>query len=322
MSKMTVSRTLSQPERVTEAFRVRVQAAVQATGYVPNLMAGALRSNRTRLVACFVPTISAGSAFMSVVQALTAALAEHGFQLLIGELGYDAASEARLIDAAMARRPDGIVVIGLFQSVGARERLLASGIPVVEAWDLSSRPIDMQVGFSHRRVGAAAANYLIDRGCRQLAMIASTEPRGSLRAKGFVDAVRRRAGVAAGSKAPVATFTVGVPTQMHQGRAGLRSLLAAHPDIDGLFCTNDLVALGALTEARATGIAIPQRVAVIGFGNLNYAADTDPPLTTVGIDGTAIGRRTAQSLLERLSGSGPAKPVQDLGFEIVTRGSA
>lgn len=173
VSAMTVSRAVNTPEQVPVATLKKVQDAVAKTGYVPNLLAGGLRSNKSRLVAALVPTL-AGPVFMETIQALTAALAENGYQLMLGQSGYAGSREDDLLGAIIGRRPDGIVLTGIMHSIEGRRRLLAAGIPVVETWDLTPTPIDMLVGFSHTEVGRSVCDYLHSRGRRRLAVMGGT----------------------------------------------------------------------------------------------------------------------------------------------------
>src|SRR5688572_8301037 len=87
VSAITVSRALNTPAQVSAETLQRVRDAVQRTGYVPNLLAGGLRSSKSRLVAAVVPTL-AGPVFLETIEALTAALAERGYQLMLGQSGY------------------------------------------------------------------------------------------------------------------------------------------------------------------------------------------------------------------------------------------
>ena len=315
VSAITASRALNTPDQVSADARQRVRDAVERTGYVPNMLAGGLASTRSRLVAAVVPTI-AGPVFLETIQALTEALAESGYQLMLGQSGYANSREDALLDAIIGRRPDGIVLTGIMHSADGRRRLLAAGIPVVETWDLTPTPIDMLVGFSHEKVGAAVAEYLHARGRRRLAIITADDPRAGLRREGFVQA----AGRVGADEVP--TCVVPAPSTLGHGRAGLADLLARQPDVDAVFCSSDILALGAITEAQARGIPVPGRVAVFGFGDFAFAADTHPALTTVRIDGTAIGRQAARFIIDRAEGRSVADPVVDIGFAIVERASA
>jgi LacI family transcriptional regulator, gluconate utilization system Gnt-I transcriptional repressor len=147
VSPITASRALNNPGIVSARTIERVQKAVEATGYIPNLLAGGLKSKRSLMVAALVPAISVAQ-FLPTLQALTEALDAAGYQLILGQAGYDHSREDALLATVISRRPDGIVLTGLLHSHSARERLHRLGIPVVEMWDLTDRPVDMVVGFS------------------------------------------------------------------------------------------------------------------------------------------------------------------------------
>ena len=187
----------------------------------------------------------------------------------------------------------------------------ASHIPVVEAWDLSEKPVNMMVGFSHLAVGQTVARYFLDKGVQRVGVATGNDPRGATRLKGFVEAMGR----------DIPITIVDAPGTMRRGRAALRELLGKQPDLQAVFCSSDLLALGALAEAQARGLRVPEDLAICGFGGADFAADTEPPLTTVQIDGAAIGRLAAQLILERCRGKVVEQRVIDVGFRIVERQS-
>jgi LacI family gluconate utilization system Gnt-I transcriptional repressor len=315
VSAMTVSRAINTPERMPAATLAKVQAAIATTGYVPNLLAGGLRSNKSRLVAALIPTL-VGPVFNETVQALTEALNERGYQLMLGQSGYAESREDDLLGAIIGRRPDGIVLTGVNHSADTHRRLRVSGIPVVETWDLTPTPIDMLVGFSHAAVAQAVCRRFHEGGRRRLAVISADDERAQRRSDAFV-AAALRLGLA---EPPV--HRVPAPTTLGSGRKGLRALLAQHPEMDGVFCSSDLLALGVLTETQALGISVPGQLAVIGFGDLDFARDLNPALTTVRIDGSLIGREAARCIVERAEGRNVPQRVIDIGFTIVERDSA
>lgn len=314
VSAITVSRALNTPVAVSPDTLQRVRSAITRSGYVPNLMAGALASNRSRLVAALVPTI-AGIVFLETVQALTDALAQAGYQVILGQSGYTGEREDALIDAIVGRRPDGIVLTGIMHSPEARRRLLASGIPVVETWDITPTPIDMIVGFSHEKVGAQVADYLHGKGYRRPAVVVADDHRALLRRAGF----QQRCAALGMPEVPVCV--VPAPSSLGSGRAGFAELQARCPGVDVVFCSSDMIAHGVMTEAQARGMSVPEDVAVMGFGDLSFAAHTHPMLTTVHIDGTAMGRQAARFILDRVQGRDVGPRIRDLGFSIAERAS-
>ncbi|GCL61006.1 LacI family DNA-binding transcriptional regulator [Pseudaquabacterium pictum] len=315
VAPITASRALKTPQQVSEAVRQKVADAVARTGYVPNLLAGGLASTRSRLVAAVVPTIS-GMVFLETVQSLTEALAAHGYQLMLGQAGYSGNREDALLEAIIGRRPDGIVLTGIMHSAEGRRRLQAAGIPVVETWDLTPTPIDMLVGFSHSEVGRAVALYLHAKGRQRLGVVTGDDERARRRSAAF-QAAAHTLGL---PEVPI--VQVATPTTLQRGRDGLAQLLAQQPRVDAVFCSSDLLALGVMTEARTRGLGVPDDLAVVGFGDLEFAAALAPSLTTVHIKGAAIGRQAAQCIVDRAEGRTVATPVVDIGFSIVPRQSA
>ena len=318
VAPITASRALNTPNQVSPETLARVRDAVSRTGYIPNRVAGGLASARSGLVAAVVPTI-AGPVFMEMVQSLTTWLAARGYQLMLGQSAYTQSREDALLDAVIGRRPDGIVLTGIMHSAEGRRRLLASGIPIVETWDLTPTPIDMLVGFSHVQAGAAVAQYLKTKGRRRVAVVSGDDERAQRRTRGFAEEAVRQGLITHVSQLLVKQTPA--PTTLGSGRSGLAALLAESPELDAVVCSSDLLALGVLTEAAARGIDVPGQLGVIGFGDLAFAADTHPSLTTVRIDGTGIGKQAAHFIVERAEGREVVDKVVDLGFQIIERGS-
>lgn len=314
VAPITASRALNTPEQVSAEVLKKVSDAVALTGYVRNRLAGGLASTRSLVVAAVVPTIT-GPVFLPTVQALTEALTEQGYQLMLGQSGYVNSREDALLEAIIERRPAGIVLTGIMHSAEGRRRLLAAGIPVVETWDLTPTPIDMLVGFSHGDVGRAALEFLRAKGRRRLSMVAGDDER-SLRRQQAFQAAARAAGLP-----EVCVVNVPAPTTLRSGRAALATLLQRARDIDAVFCSSDLLALGAMTEAQARAVAVPAQLGVLGFGDLEFAADLHPALSSVRIDAVAMGRQAAQFIVARAQGQAVAQSVVDIGFTIVDRAS-
>lgn len=310
VSLITASRALSNPGVVSPKTLERVREAVARTGYIPNLLAGGLKSKRSMTIAGLVPIISVPQ-FLPTIRTLTETLDAAGYQLILGQSGYDYSREERLIDTMLARRPDGIVVAGLVRSEQARERLRRVGIPVVETWDISDRPIDVVVGFSHLKVGSAVAGYFLSRGWERVAVATGDDQRAMQRLEGFRAAF--------GRDVPVAK--VPAPSNLAVGRRALAELLEREPKLQAISCSSDGLAQGVLVEAASRGLRVPEDLAVCGFGDADFAAHLLPSLTTVHVDGAEIGRRAAQLMLERCSGNAIEQPVVDLGFRIVERQS-
>jgi LacI family gluconate utilization system Gnt-I transcriptional repressor len=174
----------------------------------------------------------------------------------------------------------------------------------------------MLVGFSHQKVGEEAARYLHRRGVRHAAVITPTDRRARTRSQAFVDTMQ----ALTGSEVP--QYPMPSPTHLGDGRVALAALLRDFPATDGLFCGADSLALGALIEARNRGIDVPGQLRVLGYGDLNFAAHTDPPLSTMRIDGTLIGTLAASMLIDRIEHRQVINKVKDVAFKLIERASA
>jgi len=315
VAPMTVSRVINTPDRVSAATTARVRAAIDRLGYVPNLIAGGLSSRRSRMVAAIVPTI-AHPMFSGVVLAFTDAMRKAGYQVMLSISGYDETDDETVFRALLGRRPDALLITGSAYSPGALQMLQEARIPVVEIWDVPARPIDMVIGFDHLRVGADVAAYFLAKGHDRFAMLMASDSRAVTRGRGFAEAMR------AGGATLVLEQVIPAPSTIAAGREGLRQLL---PHLDrrcALFCSSDLIAFGAVTEARVRGIAIPDRLAVCGFGNFELSETNEPSITTVNVEGVQTGRNAAAVLLRRLAGEDGRQPEQiQVPFRIIERAS-
>ena len=233
-----------------------------------------------------VPAISVAQ-FLPTVQALTETLDIHGYQLILGQSGYDHSREEKLINTIISRRPDGIVVTGLIHSERVREQLRRLGIPVVETWDLTDRPVDMTIGFSHVKVGSAVAGYFLSKGWQRLGIATGDDHRASMRRDGFLAAVGHE----------------------------------QDPKVQAIYCSSDGLAQGLLVEAQSRGLRVPEDLAICGFGDADFAAHLQPSLSTVHVDGKVIGTLAAQMIIDRCNGKTLAEPIVDLGCRIIERQS-
>lgn len=315
VSSATVSRVLNNPEVVAEATRDRVLAAIQQTGYVPNLLARGLASNRSRLVAAFVPAIAA-SIFNETIEAMTRELAAAGYLVVLGLMSDDPDEMDRTLTSILARRPDALILTSAEFSGSLRKRLKAAKVTVIETWDLPARPIDVAIGFSHEEVGRALARLVAAKGRRAPLFITADSRRALARMEGFVFESRKM-----GLGTVLCDISPHSASGAINGAERLAAAIEAGARPDVVVCGSDAIAQGVIGEVLARRMAVPEDVAVVGFGGSELGAFTSPPLTTVRIDGHAIGRQAAQVLLARAKGMRPAQRRIDVGFEIVPRGS-
>nr|WP_313448418.1 LacI family DNA-binding transcriptional regulator [Pseudescherichia sp.] len=314
LSSMTVSRAINTPERVRPETVDRVMSAVKATGYIPNALAGGLATRRSKLVAVVVPQIN-NSMFVDTIQSLNDALAARGYHMLLCMSGYTPQTEAELVAALLSRRPDGMVLTGIHHSAELKKIVLNASVPVVEIWDSTPTPLDMLVGFSHEKVGQALGHFLQRKGYTRPGLIWAEDRRAQQRKAGLCEALTLH-----GFPAPL-QVDVPLPARLALGREGLGALLT-QGECDVVVCSSDTLAQGTIMEAESRGLRVPQDLAVVGFGDLDFAASNRPAITTVSVDRHEIGLRAATLLADRIEGIEPDNVILDVGFTLIERESA
>jgi LacI family transcriptional regulator, gluconate utilization system Gnt-I transcriptional repressor len=312
VAPITVSRALNNPDSVSKRLQARIQEAVAALGYVPNRMAGALASAKTKMIPVIVPSLS-NVVFVDVIDGVQEAFAAEGYQLLLGTTDYNLDREATLVSALLGWAPPGVVIAGLRHLPQTVTLLKNSGLPVVEIMEYGARCIDMNVGLSHLRAGVEMAEHLLQRGYKKIGFVGA-RMRDDYRARQRYDGMHRRLLKAEGVTDMLFDYPGGMGQQT--GWNAIAEILAAHPELDALFFANDEMAVGAILRAQRDGIAIPERVAIAGFNGLPVSALVTPALTTIISPRKLIGRRAAEMLLARISGTAPATHRMNVGLEL------
>lgn len=322
VSRMTVSRVVSDPELVLPATRERVNKAIADLGYVPDRAAGSLSSRRTGFIALMLPTLTNAN-FSAVAHGLTEVLREADYHLLIAYTDYDLAEEERQLKNLLARRPEAIVLTGTLHKRASSRMLMAADIPVIEIADLPQHPIEHVVGFSNYQVGRTAARHLIEKGFSRIGAIAAsaegevTDHRGDERIRGFEDELRF-----SGMSTDLVLRNGIAPVSYDHGATAIGLLLDRAPDIEAVFAVSDLSAVGVVMECQRRGVAVPDALSVMGFGDFEIGREINPPLTTIHVDFRALGQRAGETIRTLLSGDGATAPtIVDVGLTLVERAS-
>lgn len=316
VSRMTVSRALNRPETVNEVLRNRVLEAVQDLGYVHNHLARSLSSRRSNVIGLVLPSLE-NSIFSQTVKGISDVLRPLGYHLMVAESSDDPEDEERVIAAFLAQRVGGLILHSTNHSANAVRMLKASDTPVVENGDFPVDPVDMVVSYSNRAAAKAMTLHLARLGYKRIVFAGlAANPRASQRQLGFLDALAE-----IGQK-PDAKLSVAVSRGFGGGTEAISFIDANIPDADALFCAGDVLAVGALFECDRRGWAVPGRLAIASFDDLDLMRHVSPALTSLRLPRYEIGRRSAQMILDRIEERTMPVTTVDLGFEIVQRASS
>ncbi len=318
LSRATVSRVINNTRNVDPALHDAVWRAVDETGYVPNRAARSLVTRRTGTIALvisdsdshdddpFMSRLLGDPFFGRVVGGLMSVLRVTGVQLALQLVGSQEARK-RLIGDLRQGQADGAVVISMHPADTLPALIVEAGLAgVLIGRPTRSQPISY-VDVANDAGAGLAAEHLVNRGCQRIAMITGPDsvPSSQDRLTGFRQAMARLGR---------AYFPSAVGNFTHDsGERAMRDLLASHPDLDGVFAANDLMAQGAVRALHEAGRAIPSDVAVVGFDDSSAAAATRPGLTTVRQPLEDMSAEAARMLLARVDdpGLGAASVIFD-----------
>lgn len=314
--KATASRALSLPGKISPATVARVRAAMRDLGYVSNGVARALSTRKTRTIGSILPTLDNAIYAVSTVS-LERRLERSGYVLLVSCHEFNPAAETRALEAMLSRGVDGLVLVGAEHSRATLARLRSSGVPHVFTWSSPSgrRPA---VGFDNREAGRLVARHLVGLGHRRIAMIAGLVS-GNDRARDRLAGVRE-ALEESGLKLPDDRVTQR-PYSLEGGAEGLTHLMQAPHPPTAIICGNDVLALGAMREARLRRIAVPGALSITGFDDMPMARVASPELTTVHFPMDEVGWNAGELLLGML-GEEVGPVTRDLPIMLVARESS
>lgn len=313
-STTTVSRVFNNSAKVAAKTRHAIEAAMNEIGYVPDHAARMLATSSSRSIGIVVPTIE-NKTYATGIMALQQRLRDSGYTLLISSSEYDQDQEMEEVRTMVSRGVDGLVLVGAIHRPELLELLRQRQIPYVVSWVISD---DLPcIGFDNRAAGDRIASHLADLGHVDIAVIASLSPnndRAAARVAGIRDALARR------KLSLPDSHVIGGLGSIAEGKTAMRILLAMKKVPTAVICLNDALAFGVILEAKSRGLQLPGDLSVVGFDDLDFAAELSPSLTTVRVPAAEIGASAADSLLARIA-KRPVPRVIEIPAHLVVRGS-
>ena len=296
----TVSNVVNRPDRVTQTTRTRVQEAIKALGWVPNSSAATLRAGQATLVGLIVPDIR-NPFFTEVARGAEDMAAANGEAIVICNTDWLLSDERRALDALARQRVRGVIINPAGEDERYLEWLTDRGITLVlldhrrSAGHVSSVVVDDVLG------GRMAGEHLLQLGHRRIALLngPTTIPQCEDRRLGLVAALSDAGLDPERDLVEIEVEAMDAPS----GLAAVEELFGG-PAPTAIFCANDLLAIGVIRGLRLRGLRAPDDVSVVGYDDVELAAMTDPPLTTVHQPSYELGA-TAYELLR--SGAEPER---------------
>ena len=309
VTKMTVSRFIRNPEQVSDALRDKIEATLDELGYIPNRAPDILSKSKSHAIGVLLPSLT-NQVFAEVIRGIETVLEPEGYQTMLAHFGYSQELEEQRIATLLSYNVDALIISESQHTPKAQKMLDNAGVPVIEIMDSTSKSPLHTIGIDNCAAAREMTQTMIDHGHRNIIYFAARMDQRTLqKIDGYKQAMNQH-----GLKCVVketrsaSSFTLGAQF--------LDEVLAEHPDIDGIFCTNDDLAIGALYACQKKGLKVPEKIGIAGFHGHDIARAMVPLLATVITPREEMGRLAATALLDHLQGKSSLQKVVELSYQI------
>jgi LacI family transcriptional regulator len=317
VSAMTVSRVINDKGDVSDATRLRVLRVIERLGYRPSGIARGLATQRTGTFGLVVPDV-ANPFFADVARGAEEAAYAHGYSVFLCNTDEDPERELEVLGLLDEKQVDGLVLCSSRLSEDELHRVVSRHASFVL---VNRRLVGARVHsvlLDDEKGGRLATEHLLRLGRRTVGLLAGPEAShsGRLRAKGY------RAALTTAALPYYPEWVRACMPVVDGGRQAALDLLTTHPELSGLVCYNDLVAVGALQAVNELGCRVPADLAIVGHDDIPLAALVTPALTTCSVPRYDLGSRAVHLLLQQLNGAAEERREIVLSPELVVRDSA
>ncbi len=307
VSRTTVSNVINGTGRVSEATKARIRTVLQSTGFTLNASAQTLRRKTSRLLSILIPFYEGQETFVNgnpfyweFFGGLKSATSRAGYQILLESVN----PLDDLVSAIQARNLDGVVVVGAYESFPSVRRILQTKVPAVFVDSYLPSLLAHTVNSDDQFGAYLATRHLLGLGHRNILFVSGQRHENGVnheRWKGYCQAL---AEFGDGSE----PLGVDIQTSLEAGRALAHRMAYDRPQVSAMFAAADIIAVGLIRGFHECGVAVPQRMSVVGFDDIRNAQYTVPTLTTIRQDVYGKGIQAGQVLLEIIQGKTAKEP--------------
>jgi LacI family gluconate utilization system Gnt-I transcriptional repressor len=309
VTKMSVSRFLKNPQQVSSTLRDKIAKALDDLGYIPNKAPDMLSSAKSHAIGVLVPSLT-NQVFAELIGGVEAVMEQAGYQTMLAHYSYSQQSEEAQVTTLLSYNVDGLILSESVHTDRVRRMIKTAGVPVVELMDSISPAIEQAVGIDNEKAAFEMTELMISRGHRKIVYFAARmDTRTKLRFHGYEKAMKNNGLIPRSLQTQESSsFT--------RGALLMKQALQQYPDLDGVFSTNDDLAVGALFECQRLAIDVPTQIGIAGFHGHDITDALMPKLATVVTPREDMGNIAAQQILSRLAGEDIVEPVINLPYKL------
>ncbi|MGC5324323.1 LacI family DNA-binding transcriptional regulator [Brevibacillus sp. SYSU BS000544] len=315
VSVATVSRVLNKNGYVNIETEQKVTNAIKQLQYEPNAVARGLAGKQTGTIALILPDIS-NPFFPEVARGVEDVAHSHGYTVILCNSDDQGSKERSYIEVLKKKYIDGIIFASSTLEDEDITQMRKSNIPLVLLDRAPNKESCSVVRVKNYEGAQLAVQHLLEIGCNRIAHIYGPQDMITARQRlsGYEDAVK--------------SFDWFSPSLMVEGnfridggQQAIETLINRHPDIDGLFAGNDLMAVGAVKALTRLGKKVPEDIAVIGFDGIGLTEIVEPELTTIAQPIYEMGRLAATTLIQKITGERIDNQIRELDVKLIVRDS-
>lgn len=312
VSTATVSRVINKKGKITKETQLIVEEAIEELAYRPNALARSLSNRKSYAVAFIVPTIT-NPFFPEMARAVEDVARNNGYNILLCNTDDKRERFTEYVDSLTSQFVDGVIINSHNMEKRDLDILQKNNIPVVMMDRVLENAQATSITVQNREGARLATQHLMDIGCQRVAHISGMENEynSAQRMWGYRDVV---------SDLPWfdQSWIGKAEFNVNSGYQVAKEIFSRHPDVDGIFCANDLIAIGAVKAAYEWGKKIPNDLAIVGFDGINMSEQTVPSLTTVVQPIYDMGQLAMEELIKKIENKQekPKKYVLDVELRV------
>lgn len=313
VSTATVSRILNKNGRYSPETEKKVMDIINKYDYKVNLNAKSLRTSRTQSIGIIVPDIT-NEFFAKIIRSVEIILLKKGYTLFVCDSNENCEIEEKHISSLAAKGVDGIIYISTKPDV--RKIYDEYKIPVVYI-DRRPENAGTLIISDNEMGGFLATEELIKSGCNRIVMLRDAHDYSTVlhRCKGYYEA-HKKYGIKAVDRLMIAS-----EVNYFSAHEAILKLIKDGIPFDGVFCNNDLMAIGALHALKESKLKVPKNVKVVGFDGTYLSEICDPPLTTITQNTGLLGEKSVEALLNLIKHEKNDNQVFVIPVELTKRSS-
>lgn len=297
VSVATVSRVLNGQNSVSQKTRHKVEAAITQLDYEPSMLGRNLRNSESRIILILIPSIS-NPFYLEIIKGIENMALSQNYNILLCETDSNPEKENIYFDLVRKKMADGIISMDPAVNVETLKQL-AEKYAIIQCSEYGGGIGIPYVTINSEEASYRAVKHLIQIGHEKIALMNSDEKflYARERRMGYQRALKEH-GIPLRSEYILYTQHLG----FEYGQQAMKKILSLEERPTAVFAVSDLLAIGALKEINASGLSVPDDMAVVGFDKIDFSNMTNPTLTTIAQPMYKMGTAAAKMLIDKIQG--------------------